>query len=281
MSTTRTPAADDWRTFLPPRGRFALPDLAEAWRFRDLAAILALRDLRLRYKQTFFGIAWAVLQPLLATALFSLLLGRVVGVPTDGIDYPVFVFAGLAAWWYVSAAVTAAAESLVGDRDLVTKVYFPRLVAPAAALLPGLVDLGLALVIAGVLLAAYGVAPGVAILTLPLWLLALVAVAAAAGLWLSALNVQYRDIRHALGFVLQIWFFTSPIVFASSIVGEGWRYVFALNPLVGVLDGLRWALLDAPAPGAHVAVSAFVVAAALAGGLVYFARVERRFSDVV
>lgn len=293
MSASRTPVSADttlgndsgsdrsWRVVRPPSGRLPLPDLRDAWRSRELALILALRELRLRYKQTLLGVSWAVLQPLLGTVVFTLLLGKLGGLPADGLPYFVFVFVALVAWWYVSSAVTGAAESLLDDRDLVTKARFPRLLAPLAALLSGLVDLGIAMLVAGVLIAGYGVTPDAALLLLPVWILALVVIAAGVGLWLSALAVQYRDIRHALPFAMQLWFFASPIVFASSLVSDGWRYLFAVNPLAGALDGLRWSLLGGPTPGAPLAVSGAVALLVLASGLLYFERHERRFADVI
>lgn len=270
-----------WTTIAPRNSRFPLPDARELWQFREFAFTLAARELRLRYKQTALGVAWAVLQPIIATVLFSLLLGRVRGLPDDGVPYPPFVFSGLIVWWYFSTAVGAAAQSLVEDRSLVTKIYFPRILAPFAALLPGLVDFVLSLAVAAVILAIYAVSPGAAVLLVPVWLGLTVFSAAGFGVWLSAINVRYRDVRYALGFVFQVWFFATPVVFASSIVHGGWRYVFALNPLVGVIDAMRWSLVRGPAPGLPFAVSVVVAAVLLATGLVYFGRVERRFADVI
>jgi lipopolysaccharide transport system permease protein len=241
--------------------------------------VLALRDLRLRYKQTFLGVAWAAFQPLAALAIFSVVFGRLAGLPSDGIPYPAFVYAGLAAWFYFSNAIAASAESLAGDRELVTKVYFPRVLAPLGSVLAGLVDLVVSLVAVAVIVIAYSITPGYAIALLPLWLVALVVFAFAVALWLSALNVLYRDVRYALGFAIQLWLFVSPVVFPSSLVEDGWRYVFALNPVAGLIDGLRWSLLDGPAPGPEALVSLISGACVLAGGLLFFHRAERRFAD--
>ena len=251
----------------------------ELWEYRELALFLALRDLKLRYKQTAFGVAWAVVQPLAAALLFTIVFGRLAGLPSDGLPYAVFVYAGMVAWSYVSTAVSAASESLVEHRALVTSVYFPRVLAPLAAVLPGLVDLLISLAILAVYMAAYGVAPSVALVLLPLWVVALVVTAVAAGLWLSALNVLYRDVRYALGFLIQLWLFASPIVFPSSLVEGAWRYVYSANPLVGALDGFRWSLLGAPPPGREDLVSLTVGLLLLVTGVLYFQKVERQLGD--
>ena len=254
-------------------------DVRELWAYRELALFLALRDLKLRYKQTAFGIAWAIIQPLGAAVIFTIVFGRLAGLPSDGLPYAVFVFAGMIAWSYVSGSVTAAADSLVEHRALVTTVYFPRLLAPLAAVLPGLVDLAISLSILAVFMAVYGVAPSAAIVLLPVWLAALVGVSVAAALWLSALNVLYRDVRYALAFLIQLWLFASPIVFPSSLVDGLWRYVYSANPLVGVLDGFRWSLVGAPPPGREDVVSLAVGLVLLVTGAVYFQKVERRLGD--
>jgi lipopolysaccharide transport system permease protein len=268
-----------WLENRPSTGRLPRLDLREAWAYRELTYYLALRDLKLRYKQTAFGVAWAVLQPVAGVAIFSLVFGRLAGVPSDGLPYPVFAYAGLSVWIYFSGAVDAAAQSLVDHRDLVTKAYFPRVLAPFAAVLPGLIDLAIAWVILALLMVAYGVAPSAALLLLPGWVLALVVVALAAGLWLSALNALYRDVRYALTFVMQLWLFATPIVFPSSLIEGGWRYVLGLNPMVFVVDGFRWSLIGGPAPGLHDALSALAAAILFATGALYFGRVERRIAD--
>ena len=272
--------ADRWVENLPSGGwgSFALREL---WDYRDLGASFAVKDLKVRYKQTFFGIAWAVLQPLLAVLLFSVVFGRLAGLPADGIPYPVFAFAGMCVWLYFASSVTTASQSLVGNRDLVSKVYFPRALAPGAAVLPGLVDLAMSLVVLAVFMAAYTVVPGPAIILLPVWLLFAVEVAFATSLWLSALNVKYRDVKFVLGFLIQVWFFASPVVYASSLFQGNWQYVYALNPMVGVLDGFRWSAVGAPGPGADVLVSGGVGIALLVTGALYFRRVEGEFADYI
>jgi lipopolysaccharide transport system permease protein len=253
----------------------------DLWNYRELGLAFALSTLRVRYKQAAFGIAWAVIQPLLAVILFSIVFGRLAGLPADGLPYPVFNYAAMILWLYVSLGVTASAQSLVDNRDLITKVYFPRPVAPLAAAFPGLVDLAIAFVVLVGMLVAYGVTPGWAVVLTPAWVLAAMLVVLAAGFPLAALNVRYRDVRLALPLTMQLWLFASPVVYSSSLVEGGWRYVYALNPMATVLDGFRWSVADGPAPGAEALVSAAVVVALLLAGLAYFARAERSFADVV
>lgn len=271
----------EWVENRPTSGWLPRLDLRELWAYRQLTLVLALKDFKVRYKQTAFGIAWAVMQPLLGALIFSVFLGRLAGVPSDGIPYPVFVYAGLTIWVYFSTSVTAAAQSLVDNRELVTKVYFPRILAPLAAVFPGLVDFAVSLGIVAIFMAVYGVAPGLALVLLPAWVAAALGLALAVGLWLSALNVKYRDVRYALGFLIQVWLFASPVVFSSSLVDGAWRYVYALNPTVAVIDGFRWSLTGAPPPGPEALVSLAVGLIVFLGGAVYFSRVERGFADVI
>lgn len=268
-----------WTENRPSRGWLPRIDLRELWLFRETAYHLALRDLKLRYKQTALGIAWAVLQPLVAVVLFTFVFGRLADIPSDGIDYAVFALAGLIPWLYVSNSVETAAESLVESRDLVTKAYFPRILAPVAAVLPGLVDLLPSLTILAVFMVAYGVAPDAALVTLPLWLMAALLVALGVGLWLAALNALYRDVRYAVGFGMQVWLFASPVVFPSSLVEGTERVLFSLNPMVGVIDGMRWALVSAPSPPVEDLVSLASGVVLLVSGVVYFQRVERQMAD--
>jgi lipopolysaccharide transport system permease protein len=253
----------------------------DLWTYRELARAFAVSTLRVRYKQAAFGIAWAVLQPLLAVILFSIVFGRLAGLPTDGIPYPVFNYSAMILWLYVSLGVAGAAQSLVENRDLITKVYFARPVAPLAAAFPGLVDLAIAFVVLLGMLVVYGVTPTWAGVFTPLWVLAGLLVVLAAGFPLSALNVRFRDVRLALPLVLQLWLFASPVVYSSSLVEGGWKYVYALNPMSTVLNGFRWSIADGPPPGPESFVSAAVVAVVLVVGLSYFARAERSFADVV
>jgi ABC-type polysaccharide/polyol phosphate export permease len=269
-----------WVENRPAAGWLPRLDAAELWAYRELALVFAAKDLRVRYKQTFLGVAWALLQPLVAALLFTVVFGRLAGLRAD-LPYVVFAYAGMVVWLQFSSSLTTAAESLVGNRDLVTKVYFPRLLAPLAALVPPLVDLALGLVVLGIFLAGYGVFGGLAVLLAPAWVVLGCIAALGAGLGLSALNVRYRDVRHVLPFLLQIWFFATPIAYPSSLVEGGWRYVYAINPMAGVVDGFRWSVAGGVAPGAEVAISAGVAFASLLVGFLYFRHVERSFADVI
>ena len=271
-----------WTENKPSRGWFQGLDVRELLRYRELVLFFAVKELKVRYKQTLFGVGWALIQPLAAMAIFSVVFGSFAGLPSDGLPYEVFVFAGLGLWLYFSNAIRIASESLVEDASLVTKVYFPRMLAPAGAVLPGLVDLAISLVVVAVLMALFGVAPGAALLLLPVWIGATVLIALGAGLWLSALNVLYRDIRSIVPFLLQVWLFASPVVFPSSLIDDSpEKQLYALNPLVGVLDGFRWSLLDAPPPGAEDLLSLASGVLLLVTGLAYFRHAERQFADQI
>jgi lipopolysaccharide transport system permease protein len=280
--TTGTPAASsNVLRIAPPKG-WAFPDVRETWTHRELVAFIVWRDLKVRYKQTVLGVLWAGLQPLLTMLIFSVIFGRLLQAPSDGVPYPVFTFAALLPWQLFASGLTATANSLVGSSGLVTKVYFPRMVIPLAATLVPLVDFGIAIIILGGLLAWFGVALSPALLALPLFVLLTIVTSLAVGLWLSALNVQYRDVQHAMPFLMQIWLFASPVAYSLSIVPEGiWRAVYALNPMVAVIQGFRWAIVGGASPWPLVPPALVVVSVLLAGGLLYFRRVEDRFADVV
>lgn len=281
LTTTRDPEAKRWTENRAPAGWLPRLDVGELWRYRELALVLALRDLKVRYKQTALGITWAVIQPLAAVVIFTIVFGRLADLPSQGLPYAVFVYAGLVLWAYFSGTLDTVAQSLVQNRDLVTKTSFPRLIVPAALVLPALVDLLLSLLVLAVVMAAYGVAPDLAVLLLPAWVAACVAVLLGAGAWLAALNVRYRDVRHTMTFLVQIWLFASPVVYPPSLVEGGWRFVYALNPMAGVLEGFRWSVAGAPAPGTHVFVSLAVALLLLVVGVAYFLRAERRFADLI
>jgi homopolymeric O-antigen transport system permease protein len=270
-----------WIENAPSRAWLPRLDLAELWTSRELVLILALRNVKVRYKQTALGVGWAILQPLAGVAIFTLVMRRLANVPSEGIPYPVFVYAGLAVWTYFANGASAAADSLAAYRDLVTKVYFPRLLAPVAAILPGLIDLCISILAVGVFMAIFGVAPSWAILSLPLWILAAVIATSGIGTWLAALNARYRDVRNALGFLLQLGLFVTPVVYPSSLVHGTARLLLYVNPLAGVVDGFRWALIGAPWPGSFVFVSLGSALLASFAGIVYFARVERRLADFI
>ena len=273
--------ADRYTEIRPATGLLRGFDLREVWASRQVALTLASRQLKVRYKQTALGIAWVVVQPAVTVVVFTVIFGRLAGLPTEGIPYPVFAVAGVVLWNYVSSSVQSATQRLVQDRELITKIYFPRVLAPLASVLPPLVDLSVGIVIAAVLMAVYGVVPSVAIVLLPLWILAAVLLAFSVGMVFSALHVQYRDIGNLISFLLQLWMFTSPIVFASSSVHGPARTVLSLNPVTGLADGLRWSLLGAPAPPAVDLISLATGVAFAVVALVYFQRVERRFADVI
>jgi ABC-type polysaccharide/polyol phosphate export permease len=264
-----------------PGSRTGLRPLLEVPHHRDLVRFLAIRDLKVRYKQAVFGVAWAVLQPLLGVAVFTIVLNRIAGVAAPGVPYVVFAYVGLAGWAYLSTSVNECAESLVRYSALVTKVYFPRAVAPLASVLPGLADLAVASVALAVLMAVTRTVPGLALLALPLAVLSFVVAALAVGIWLSALNVQFHDVRLVLAFFVQLWLFASPVVYPPNLVHGSWQFVYALNPSVGPLGLLRWSVLDMPLNVAMITESLLVAFALLVGGLYYFQASERRFADVI
>jgi len=276
-----SPAALPHVAIRPPRGWTGL-NLRELWQYRELLFFLIWRDIKVRYKQTALGAAWAVLQPVFTMVVFSLFFGRLAKVPSDGIPYPVFAYCALLPWQLFAYALAESSNSVVANERLISKIYFPRLVIPIAGVLAGLVDFAIAFTVLVLLMLYYGIVPTRTIATLPLFVLLAILTALAAGLWFSALNVQYRDVRYTVGFLTQIWLFLSPVAYPSSLVPERWRPLYGLNPMAGVVEGFRWALLGkTPAPGAMLAVSVVVVMFFLAGGLFYFRRMENSFADVI
>ncbi|MBJ7328719.1 MAG: ABC transporter permease [Solirubrobacteraceae bacterium] len=273
----RTPAR--WIENHPRKGWRPRLDVRELWDFRDVCLILAERDMRVRYKQTLLGVTWVVLQPLLAMVVFTLVLGEAVGVPSDGVPYAAFVLAGLAVWSPLSSAISESATSLVAAPDLVTKVYFPRLLAPLGSVLGVLVDFAVALVIAQLvaLIAGVPLQP-----TLPLVLLllpAFVLVALAFGFWLAAMSVLYRDVAHALGFALQLLLFLSPVVYPLGVLSSELQTIASLNPIVGLIDATRWAMLGTDLEVEHLVISSVMTVVLIVSGVVYFRRVEPLFAD--
>jgi lipopolysaccharide transport system permease protein len=264
----------------PSHGWRAL-DLRELWRFRELVYFLALRDVKVRYKQTALGVAWVLLQPLLAMGIFSIVFGQR-GLTTNGIPYPLFVVSALVPWFYFSNATSGASGSVVGNTQLISKVYFPRLAIPLAAVLANLVDLSIGLGLELVLLVVFGVGFTWSLLAVPLLIVLVVLTALGVSVWLSALDVQYRDVRYAVPFFMQVWLFATPVIYGAGDVPERWRPLLTLNPMTGVIEAFRWALLgsgDAPVPG--LIASTLVVVALLTTGLLYFRRMERTFADVI
>jgi lipopolysaccharide transport system permease protein len=265
----------------PSNGR-ARFNLRELWEYRELLYFLVWRDVKVRYTQTVLGVAWAVLQPLLTMLVFTVVFDRLAGIRSDGVPYPVFAFAALLPWQLFAHCLTQSSGSIVANQHLITRVYFPRLFIPVASVLGGLVDFGVAFVVLLLLMGYYGIVPGPALTTVPLFVLFAVAVGLSVGLWLSALNAQYRDVRYAIPFLTQFWLWATPIAYPVSLVPMPWRVLCGLNPMAGVVEGFRWALLGTGTPpGPLVLVSALVVAAALLSGLFYFRRMEATFADVV
>lgn len=265
----------------PSRGWVAL-NLREIWEYRDLLYFLVWRDIKVRYKQTALGALWAIIQPFMAMVVFSIFFGGLAGVPSDGIPYPIFSFAALLPWQYFSNALNQSGNSLVANQQLITKVYFPRVIIPISSVLSGLVDFGIGFLMLLGMMLYYRIIPTVAVFLLPLFLLLAIATAFAVGLWLSALNVEYRDVRYTIPFLTQFWLFATPIAYSSTLIPEQWRMWYGLNPMAGVVEGFRWALLGKETnAGAVIIVSAVIVAILLVSGLVYFRRMEKNFADVI
>ncbi|MBA2670878.1 MAG: ABC transporter permease [Gemmatimonadetes bacterium] len=269
-------------THIRPSKGWVRPNLRELWQYRELVYFLIWRDVKVRYKQTALGASWAIIQPFFTMVVFSLFFGRLAGVPSDGVPYPIFSFAALVPWTFFANGLNQSANSLVASQNLLKKVYFPRLAIPIATVVAGVVDFVLAFLVLLAMMVYYGIVPTVNVIWLPLFLLLALVTALGAGLWLAALNVLYRDVRYAVAFLVQFWLFATPIAYPSSLLDEPWRTVYALNPMVGVVEGFRWALLGTEArPGSMAAVSAVAALALLVGGLYYFRRMEKTFADVV
>jgi len=268
-------------TIRPPRS-WAPLDVREYVGAHELLYFLVLRNLKLRYKQTLLGATWAVLQPLLTMAVFTVIFGRLARLSSDGLPYEVFALAALVPWTYFANALAQAGNSLVDQHQLLTKVYFPRLLLPLAAVLAGLVDLSISCVMLLVVLAGFGIEPSLRLLGAPAFALLATAAAFAPGLWLAAFNVRYRDVRYVIPFLVQIWLFATPVAYSGSLVPERWRAVYGLNPMVGVVDGFRWMIAPAaPFPAAELASGLVAVALVLLAGLFVFRRMEQSFADVV
>jgi lipopolysaccharide transport system permease protein len=267
----------------PPKKHVPL-DLKDLWNFRELFATLAGRDLKVRYKQTELGIAWAIIQPLFAMVVFSVIFGQLAGFAsqTNGVPYPVFTYVALLPWTYFSGTLGRTGNSMVASANLITKVYFPRLVIPLSSVVAGLVDLGIAFVVLLGLMAFYRLMPTWGALLLPLLVLLATLAALGVGLWLAALNVEYRDVGYVIPFLAQIWMYLTPVAYPASVIPERWQAIYALNPMVGVVQGFRWALLgEMPFPAYPLAMSVVFVTLFLVTGLFYFRRMERTFADIV
>lgn len=265
----------------PTKGWVAL-QLRELWRYRELLYFLTWRDIKVRYKQTVLGAAWAVIQPFMTMVVFSLFFGRLAQIPSDGIPYPIFSYAALVPWTFFANGLGQSSNSLVGSSNLIKKVYFPRLAIPIATILSGVIDFILAFLVLLVMMFFYGIFPTANVVWLPFFLLLALVTSLGAGLWLSAMNVQFRDVRYVVPFLTQLWLFATPIAYPSSIIPEVWRPLYAVNPMVGVVEGFRWALLGVETrPGPMVIVSAIAAVGLLVSGAFYFRRMEKTFADVV
>ncbi|CAG1012629.1 Teichoic acid translocation permease protein TagG [Anaerolineales bacterium] len=267
-------------TIEPQRGWVSL-ELAELWRYRELLFLLTWRDIKVRYKQTVLGATWAIIQPLLTMLIFSLIFGQLAKLPSDGIPYPIFTFTALLPWQLFAFSLVNSSQSLVGNQNLVSKVYFPRLVMPIASVFPGLADFSISLFVLIGMMIYYQIPLTARILTLPFFLLLALASALAVGLWLSALNVEYRDIRYVVPFLTLFWQYATPVAYSASLIPEKWRLLYGLNPMTGVVEGFRWALLGSGNIDRMVWVSTAIIILILISGLAYFRRMEATFADVI
>lgn len=270
--------------YIKPSTGLAALNLKDLWAYRELVYFMIWRDVKVRYKQTMLGAAWAIIQPVLTMIVFTFLFGRIAKLPTDGdIPYPIFSYTALLPWGLFVAALNQASRSLTTNQSMVTKIYFPRLVLPLASILSGLVDFVIAFVILIGLMIYYGVTPSPnAIWALPLFLLLTIVAALGVALWLAAINVQYRDVNYALPFLTQFWLFITPVAYSSNLISEKWQLVYSLNPMAGVVNGFRWALLGAnTGPGPEMAVSVVISILVLIGGLFYFRNMEKTFADTI
>lgn len=269
-------------TLLTPPGHWATLDLQELWMYRELLIFLVWKDLKIRYKQTVIGIGWAALQPLFMMAIFSLFFGYFAKLPSNGLPYPVFYLSGLVLWMYVTNTISIATNSIVENQKVITKVYFPRLLLPGATVLSGLVDFSIAFVLLVGVLLWYGISLPVSVVAVPGFLLVAILLVLGISLWLSALNAVYRDVRHAIPFIVQLWMFVSPVAYPSSVVPGRWQWLYGLNPLAGIIEGFRWALTGSgQPPGLMLIFSTLMGVVVVLSGYFYFCRMENTIADVV
>ena len=281
MTTASTALQPPSLRIEPPQGWLHV-DFQELWAARELLYFFVWRDIKIRYKQTAIGAAWAVLQPVMTMAVFSLFFGKLAKIPSHGLPYPIFYYSALLPWMYFSGALQNATNVVVEQQRVITKVYFPRLVLPLSAVLSGLVDFAISFVVFLAMMAYYRIVPGPAMLLFPAFLLLAVLTALGAGLWLSALNAIYRDVRYVVPFLVQFWMFASPVAYPSSLVPERWRWVYGLNPMAGVIEGFRWSLTGhGQPPNILLAASSAMVLLLVGGGVAYFTRMEGTIADVV
>jgi lipopolysaccharide transport system permease protein len=272
----------DRKSIIKPSHGWAALDLRDLWLYRELVFFMTWRDLKVRYKQTLLGASWAILQPFLTMVVFSIFFGNLANVPSDGVPYPIFSYTGLVPWVLFSKALQDASRSLVANSHMITKVYFPRMILPLSSVMAGVVDFLIAFVVLLGMMVFFNISPTVNIWVLPLFLLLALVTAVGVGLWLSALNVLFRDINYILPFLTQFWMFVTPVAYPSSMVPSEWQVIFALNPMTGVIEGFRWALLGTgQPPGILTLVSSIVAVFLLISGMFYFKRMERLFADMV
>jgi lipopolysaccharide transport system permease protein len=281
--STLPPVDDEKITLIEPLRGWVHLGLREMWDYRELLFFFTWRDIKVRYKQTVLGASWAILQPFFSMVVFSVFFGQLAKIPSDGIPYPIFSYTGLLPWTFFANGLSSAANSVVRDANLVKKVYFPRLIVPVSSVLGGLLDFVLAFLVLVGMMMYYALYPtGASIVWLPFFLLLALVTALGSGLWLAAMNAQYRDIRYVVPFLAQIWMWVTPVVYPTSLLDQPWRTLYGLNPMVGVVEGFRWALLGAGhAPGLMVALSALMAVGMFVSGAFYFRRMERTFADVV
>ncbi len=286
MSVKEQPSQEDFFghdhvTVIEPQKGWRTLDLKEIWAYRELLYVLAQRDIKVRYKQTVLGVAWAVIQPLTTMLLFTLVFGRLAKIPSDGLPYPLFVYAALLPWTFFANAISTSSNSLVGQQHLISKVYFPRLIIPLSSVGTGLIDFAVSSVILLVLMIWYGVGWSTHLLAVPFLILAVIFIALGVGTFLSALTVTYRDFRYVVPFMVQFWMFATPVVYPASLFPEQWRWVLFLNPMAGLIEGFRSAFLHRPFDWMGIGISMAVAAAVFLIGIFYFEKMERRFADII
>jgi lipopolysaccharide transport system permease protein len=264
----------------PPGGRVSL-NIGDVWEHRQLLYFLIWRDIKVRYKQTFFGVAWAIFEPFITMVIFSVFFGGLAGVPSDGIPYPIWSYTALVPWTLFATGLAKSSNSLVGNSDILRKVYFPRLILPTTSVLAGVIDFFIALLVLVGMMFFFGFIPTINAVFLPLFLLLAIVTALGSGLWLSPLNVKYRDIRFVVPLLIRVWMFATPVVYPSSLLSQPWQTLYGLNPMVGVIEGFRWALLGTDPPGTMILLSTSVTLVVFVGGMFYFRKMEDTFADVV
>ena len=265
----------------PSRGWLSL-NLKEVWEYRELLGILAWRDITVRYKQSIVGIGWAIIQPLMTMIIFTIIFGKFAKLPSDGLPYPIFAYCALLPWTYFARSLGDSSDSLVGSSHLITKVYFPRLILPISKVFSGLIDFAIAFAILVGMMAWYRIAPTKGVLALPLFIGIAMLAALGVGTWFTALNVRYRDVKFVIPFLVQIWMYASPVAYSTSLIPEKWQWIYGLNPMVGVIEGFRWAMLGKAAPSITLLlIPSLIIIAILISGLYYFKKMEKTFADII